>query len=191
MGDVNHEPSMEEILASIKKIIAEDGDHAASDADVRPRRKSRAAVPETTPEPEMEAAEDDVLELTDAVGPEHDEPSAATAQDEQLVSQEAIQASQAALEALSAMTDPSSPATKPDDAHPLEGMVREMLRPMLKEWLDANLPALVEELVAREVARIAAPDAKARADWRRAIPLASGAAFRAPFHPAGERRRAW
>jgi uncharacterized protein len=39
MGDVSHEPSMEEILSSIKRIIAEEGDSAIS---TRTRRPSRA-----------------------------------------------------------------------------------------------------------------------------------------------------
>ncbi|MEM8695303.1 MAG: DUF2497 domain-containing protein [Pseudomonadota bacterium] len=152
MGDVNHEPTMEEILASIKKIIAEDGDTAVSESDARSRRKR--PVIETTEPPLSEeiasedAASDEVLELTDPVAPE-------TGSDP-IVSDEASKASEAAFAALTAIT--RSPATDGDsgEAHPLEGLVREMLRPMLKEWLDENLPPLVEEMVAREIARIAA-----------------------------------
>jgi cell pole-organizing protein PopZ len=36
----------------------------------------------------------------------------------------------------------------------IEDLVREELRPFLKEWLDANLPAVVERLVRAEVERI-------------------------------------
>lgn len=33
----------------------------------------------------------------------------------------------------------------------LEGMVREILRPLLREWLDRNLPYLIERLVKKEI----------------------------------------
>lgn len=33
----------------------------------------------------------------------------------------------------------------------LESMVREMLRPLLREWLDRNLPYLIERLVRKEI----------------------------------------
>ena len=36
----------------------------------------------------------------------------------------------------------------------LEDMVRDEMRPFLKEWLDANLPALVERLVQAEIERV-------------------------------------
>src|SRR3569623_1448052 len=55
MGDVSAEPSMEDILASIKRIIAED---VESGGPVRARR--RAAPP-----PEEVVDEDDVLELSE------------------------------------------------------------------------------------------------------------------------------
>lgn len=36
----------------------------------------------------------------------------------------------------------------------LEDMVREEMRPLVKEWLDANLPGLVERLVRAEIERL-------------------------------------
>ncbi|MBC2778018.1 DUF2497 domain-containing protein [Parasphingopyxis marina] len=170
MGDVNHEPTMEEILASIKKIIAEDGDGPLSAPEARRTR----ARPELTPGPvsdpadiEDEAGDEDILELTDQMDttdaepkkparaqPEIDEVAAPT---EAIASEETVEASKAALAALSAIAaHPGTEGAAALDAHPLEGMVREMLKPMLKDWLDANLPAMVEEMVAREIARIAA-----------------------------------
>jgi cell pole-organizing protein PopZ len=42
-----------------------------------------------------------------------------------------------------------------NNARTLEDLVREMMRPMLKTWLDDNLPALVERLVRTEIERVA------------------------------------
>jgi len=147
MGDVNHEPTMEEILASIKTIIAEGGETDVSEVDTRSRRKR--PVLETS-EP---ASVDDVLELTDEV-----EAAPAMQDDtaEPIAADETVEASQAALAALTAMAKPRPEGSDADEAHPVESLVREMLRPMLKEWLDENLPGLVKEMVAREIARIAA-----------------------------------
>ena len=129
MGEINHEPSMEDILASIKRVIAEDGRAASA----RPARGSR---PVEAPRPE-----EDVLELSDPVE-----------EGESLVSDDAAAASLRSLAALSAIKDRSEALPQGDG--PLEAVVREMLKPMLKDWLDRNLPELVEELVTREIARI-------------------------------------
>ena len=137
MGDISNEPSMEEILSSIKKIIAEDNG--------RPPVSPRRHVPQSARVEESAAieAEDDVLELTESAPVDE-----ARAPD--LVSAVAAEASRTALASLSRMV------VKPETggAETLEGLVRDMLRPMLKEWLDSNLPGIVEGVVAREVARI-------------------------------------
>ena len=140
MGDFNQDPSMEEILASIKRVIAEDGRAAAASA--RGPRGSTRVEPELQPPEE----EDDVLELSDPVS-----------EDDALMSQERAAASRQSLAALAAMrqqADPSASSSYPVNEGPLEAVVREMLRPMLKEWLDQRLPEMVEEMVAREIARI-------------------------------------
>src|SRR5260221_11082536 len=56
-----HEPSMEEILASIRRIIAEDGDTTA------PAAESAAPIGAA---PANAASADDILELTDVVEPD-------------------------------------------------------------------------------------------------------------------------
>jgi uncharacterized protein len=149
MSDISSEPTMEEILSSIKKIIADDSDKGMSAP--RPRR----AVPREPTHDELgttltQVAEsrenDDILELTDA--------SAEEAQAE-LVSADATAASRNALASLSAITAKAETAVNPLTAGgSIESVVRDMLRPMLKDWLDAHLPEIVEAVVAKEVARI-------------------------------------
>ena len=179
MGDMSAEPSMEDILASIKRIIAED---AESGAQLRARR--RAPAPALAPN-----AADEVLELSEpapqpvhfrpgadepmpispvveapvaaeppAAAPHPVEPKPAAAQPvtasapsaETIVSAETAEASRAPLDTLSKLV--VKPETR--DGVTLEALVREMLRPMLRDWLDKHLPPMVETMVAKEIARI-------------------------------------
>jgi len=154
MGDVSAEPSMEDILSSIKRIIAEDVETGGAS---RVRRR-----PAPQPNPVEATEDDDVLELNEPA-PDSDTPSMATraaAQSaaapapavpaEKIISDETAEASRARLASLSRLV------IKPEVAgsDTLEGLVREMLKPMLRDWLDANLPGLVEAMVAKEIARI-------------------------------------
>ena len=166
MADINHEPSMEDILSSIKRIIAED-----SEAALSPPRGKRAVAGAPRMQSMSRDAEAEVLELTDPVAadpisgrrPEPElEPPMPTAQVEEdvspvpettpvpLVSPTAAEASRSSLAALSALI------VKPEvhGGDTLEGLVRAMLKPMLAEWLDARLPDVVERLVAQEIQRI-------------------------------------
>jgi cell pole-organizing protein PopZ len=169
MGDISAEPSMEEILSSIKRIIAEEGDGAMAAA--RARRQSRPAPP---PMPESDRYDDEeILELSDPVAAEAPsepelapEPRFAPTESApvaaapavtppatpalSLLSQRTAEATRGPLDALSRMV------VKPEVAgsDTLEGMVREMIRPMLRDWLDASLPQMVESMVAREISRI-------------------------------------
>jgi hypothetical protein len=62
MGDIQQDPSMEEILASIKRVIREDGRVPSQAARSVPRRNGRSEpVPPAPPVP----PEEDVLELDD------------------------------------------------------------------------------------------------------------------------------
>lgn len=163
MGDVSAEPSMEDILSSIKRIIAEEGD----DRPARARRAPMRAVPSATLDDEAE----EILELSDPIPvatvravesppPTRDpapEPAPVTQAREPaptIVSAQTAQAARGALDSLSRMV------TKPEASGDgtLEGLVREMLRPMLRDWLDSNLPGMVEGLVAREIAKITRGD---------------------------------
>lgn len=145
---------MEDILSSIKRIIAEDGDSASTG---RARRSSRPGVPPSAVAALRPRAIDpaDVLELSDQVVDDIDADDAAIANPaDAILSETAAQASRGSLDMLSRMV--VKPAAAPDAPAPetLEGLVREMLRPMLREWLDSKLPTMVEEMVAREIARI-------------------------------------
>jgi cell pole-organizing protein PopZ len=138
MGEIQQDPSMEEILASIKRVIAEDGRdasrRAATTTAPRPRRIARA-------EP---APEEDVLELDDPVS---DGPG--------LLSEDVAAASRERLASLAALRQRND---APAESGALEAVIRDMLRPMLKDWLDAHLPEIVGDLVTREIARITGRD---------------------------------
>ena len=159
---------MEEILASIRRIISED------DAPAEPAAE---AAPAPEPEPEPEPVEDDVLELTDPIAPEPELPPLETVGDIDVYSPPApepepaytppppifdrdevadkLVGDTAASAAASAFGSLSSALLMPKDGRTLEDVVRELLRPLLKEWLDQNLPRIVETKVEEEVQRIA------------------------------------
>lgn len=168
MGDMSAEPSMEEILSSIKRIIAEEGDGPA-----RARRAQRPAPTLPADEPENESSE-----LSEPVPASPPEPAALTsalatpsmleadtqaerasiepsprpdfARSASILSPQTEEASRSALDTLSRILvkpEPGSDGT-------LEGLVRELLRPILREWLDAHLPAIVESMVQTEILRI-------------------------------------
>lgn len=129
------EPTMEEILASIRRIIAEDdGERVrAPDAEYAIDEED-APLSETGVR--FEAEPSAVLELSEA---------AQTAVVEEVMARAPVSFSGSSSMRLRG--DGSGPET-------LEDLVRELLQPMLKSWLDANLPEIVEQMVAREIARI-------------------------------------
>ncbi len=172
----SQEPTMEEILASIRRIISEDD----APAELEPPH-DEPPEPEPEPEPVFEAPEeDDVLELTEPMEPE---PSYEPEPLESVGDLDVY--SPPAPEPESSYTPPSTPAFNrdeaadnlvgdhaaslaatafgslssallmPKDGRTLEDVVRELLRPLLKEWLDQNLPRIVEAKVEEEVHRIA------------------------------------
>jgi hypothetical protein len=126
---------MEDILASIKKVIAEEKELRTSAAP--------ADEGEDDPLPE-DASNEDVLELDQPLAPPMDLGPP-------LVDEQAAGKSREALEQLQtvAATVPPPPA-----GNPLEEVIGGMLRPMLKQWLDEHLPQMVDEHVKREISRI-------------------------------------
>jgi uncharacterized protein len=149
------EPSMEEILASIRRILAED------DGAARASRRTGLG---------------DVLDLTEAIDDDgrvrHIEP--ATLRSEPMGAPSSLGDGRAPAAAplradahdrlLSTRASDAVAASfgrlvdLPRDTRLNEGQVdetlRETLRPLLKAWLDAHLPAIVERLVQNEITRL-------------------------------------
>lgn len=172
-ADANAEPSMEEILASIRRIIADEKDPNAAEAPVSEENALEltqmvqedgsivdvSSVPETTlpePMPEPPAAVAPPEEPKPAPPPPPEEPT-------ELVSAPAADSAASSLAALANTVQIEKAAAMPAmsrtplgrDNRTLEEMVLELMKPMLKAWLDENLPAIVERLVQKEVERIA------------------------------------
>lgn len=150
------EPSVEEILESIKKVIARD--NRAGAAQQRREREAEGLRETAVAEPEVEAEE--VLDLAmSAEFLDDAEAYADEAQDEPaeapLVTDEARASMRESLAALAMLAEPgAAPQIVRSGETSLEGLARELLRPALAEWLDKNLPPLVERMVASEIARI-------------------------------------
>ena len=143
-----NEPSVEEILRSIRRVIADNDDMRTMKS---PRIRPAASVREGRD------SDADILDLSELdMAPHADsfEPAQETSIDA-LVAEETAQSVRHSLAALAAMTQPGArPQIVRSGETSLEGMVRDMLRPMLKEWLDAKLPDMVESAIAAEIARL-------------------------------------
>lgn len=157
MENAQPEPSMEEILASIRRIISEDEEEGAPEP-AKPAAAVRPAVPErpapqpaTPPPPATAPAEDGAKSHMETEDVEMIKKSAApVAEEEPILDQPSAEAASAAFKSLSQSVRISDGPGKT-----LEDLVVEMLRPMVKDWLNANLPAIVEEKVEEEVQRVA------------------------------------
>jgi len=181
-ASASSEPSMEEILASIRRIIADEKDpNAAADAggdeigegskedvleltqivqDDGTIADARDFQPEPVapaPEPEPQAAP-----IVDPFA--FDPVPAAPMQKEEADGLLSNLAATAATSSLTALANTVS-IEKRASLHgitplgnmgrSLEDLVVELMRPMLKDWLDQNLPPIVERIVQKEVERIA------------------------------------
>jgi cell pole-organizing protein PopZ len=133
------EPSVEEILASIKQVIARD--NRAGAADLRRERETRGMP------------EEDVLDLASSA--EFIDDGAADHGDAPLLD-EATQAGIGnSLAALAMLAQPGAqPQIVRSGETSVESLMRELLKPALADWLEKNLPQLVERLVADEIRRI-------------------------------------
>lgn len=161
---------MEEILASIRRIISDESDEAAAPA-VAPEPEPEPE-PEEAPafEPEPEPEPEPVFEPEPEPEPEPEyepEPAYEPARERE-PADDILELTEFA-DSDGIVSPPVETRTAQSFAHlshlmvsgyegdqnTLEGLVRSMLKPMLQSWLDENLPQIVQDAVEREVARIA------------------------------------
>jgi hypothetical protein len=143
------DPSMEDILASIRRILSED--EPAADA-------SPAAAAEAEPPPPAPPPADDVLALDSSmlvdtpppapVPPPLPRPSATDA----LIAPETEAAVASTMGGLLRTLGDHVPVYRGGPS--IEDIVREEIRPLLKQWLDTHLQPLVERQVRVELERI-------------------------------------
>lgn len=153
------EASVEEILDSIKKVIARDNRAGALEARRRRERSTREDVASTPQDPVLDEEADEVFDLAgaDLVDEQPGGAGGGHADEEpaSLLSATARDSMRDNLATLALLAEPgASPQIVRSGETSLEGLVREMLRPMLAEWLDKNLPPMVEDLVRQEIERI-------------------------------------
>ena len=174
------EPSVEEILQSIKKVIARESGLASGTlteqgGDPRPehlterRPEHRAEHPlqhAERVEPALADEAEEVLELDeDAMIALADEDGTQGRYDDAPTNAEAsapltaAEKSSAIRDNFAALAMLAKPGREPQIVRSgetsLEGLTRDLLRPLLAQWLDENLAPMVEELVKAEIARIA------------------------------------
>lgn len=183
MSENNQEPTMEEILASIRRIISEDdapadgeGEVAAAPAEAPAEQMAdiepMAAFEMPEPESDPMVLDEDVLELTDRIDDPLDTGEALAMSDLEVMApqqpmesfdiepppsfgdDEPLVSATPSAEAASAFERLERNILMPAEGRTLEDVVREMLRPMMRAWLDEHLPSIVEAQVAAEVERI-------------------------------------
>lgn len=156
MSNPQPEPSMEEILASIRRIISEDEEEAPAKPAARaepvraaeppPRPAAVVRPPQPAPAPveqEQKFATEDVEMIRKNV-------AEAMEEDDGIVEATTAAAASKAFMSLSQTVQISD-----GQGRTLEDLVVEMLKPMIKDWLDANLAEIVEQKVEEEVQRVA------------------------------------
>ena len=168
-----NDPSMEDILASIRRILSEE----------EPAPAASSAQPAATSAPPVQS--DGVLvldasmmvpeepEITEAEPPPAPalaalpvpappppvparvaEPVPPTEEVSSLVAPEAAAAAASAIGSLMRTLAAQQTVHVRPGGPTIEDIVREELRPMLKQWLDINLPPMVERLVRAEIERV-------------------------------------
>lgn len=167
-GEPGADPSMDDILASIRRILSDEEKAATGKPtaveDVLVLEESMmvaepapqpGAAPNSVPAPPQETP---VMSEPPApppqpapppvtvIGPAHDPVS--------LVAPEAAAAAASSVGALMRTLASERSAAVHRGGPTIEDLVREEIRPMLKQWLDANLPPVVERLVRAEIERV-------------------------------------
>lgn len=154
-----HEPTMEEILASIRKIISEDSTEQqpavatspepADDADVLELTQEIEAEPQPVAEPVETLIEDTRIE-DDVVFEDIEEPAMTTAasSDEGIFSDKSRSALDDAFAGLDEQT--SGPTYKMPEGDSIQAVFERSIRggfePLLREHLNANTETLMEHM---------------------------------------------
>ena len=176
-----HDQSMDDILASIRRILNEDEAGAAQTPEAgatnpaKPAELPASAIPaaarvEEKPAPVAPKAGPEPLELTPEmmVSPPVLSPplsaasfgAGALATQAEVGNASGLIAPAAAAAAAASMgslmravsSERSAPVYRGGPS--IEDVVREEMRPILKDWLDTHLPPLVERLVRAEIERV-------------------------------------
>jgi hypothetical protein len=163
-GPANHEgasePSMDEILASIRRILKEDENQDEAISSDHPEDEILVLSAEMEANPALMAAP---LEPAAPAAPGHppqNEAEVEPVMDEYrqsmagLVSERATAEITSALGPLMRSVGQDRPTSVSRGGVTLEDIVREEIRPVLKAWLDAHLPGLVERIVRAEIERV-------------------------------------
>jgi len=148
------EPSMEEILASIRRIISED--------DVIAKKGQSGTLRDVSQVPLVVPKEGSTADESEGGGPaltEELQTELSTANQMVKPSSDTGVISPQRLNETTSQFSVAIPAKRSAQsmevsACTIEDLVQEIMRPMIKDWLDDNLPALVKRLVRRESRRI-------------------------------------
>jgi len=162
-GEPEADPSMEDILASIRRILNDD-DQTAAAAHGAPSEASPAEedfeldgsmIIDDHAEPH-DLSTPSSPEAPEPAAPQHFEPQHEAVHgepDEPLVAPSTAAAAGASMGALVRVLGQRH--TQVYNGGPtLEDMVREEIRPLVKTWLDENLAPMVERLVRAEIERV-------------------------------------
>lgn len=162
-----NDPSMEDILASIRRILSEEEPAAApapAAAEPPPAEKQDDVLvldpsmlvqevppppPQVEPPPPAEPAPPVM-----AMAPRAPAAPVEIVPPQALLAPEAEAAATTSVGSLVRTLATERTFQVHRDGPTLEDIVREELRPLLKQWLDANLPELVERLVNTEIERV-------------------------------------
>ncbi|MGG5808227.1 DUF2497 domain-containing protein [Falsiroseomonas sp. CW058] len=170
-GKPGADPAMDDILASIRRILNEDETQPAPPNGASPPAppaepleltEAMLVAPPATPSPappvtvrmEVETAPVEPAPAPVPAPPVAEPPPAAALPADGLVAPAVAAATTAALGQLlrTVAAERSAPVHRGGPS--IEDVVREELRPLLKAWLDQHLPPLVERLVRAEIERV-------------------------------------
>lgn len=177
-GTTAPDPSMDDILASIRRILDEEGQRQGPEAEAAPHAPAESddvleldqfevlpdpdpaaggpvpAPPPILAEPAAVTEPPPAPPLPEPPTPAPLAPSLAAPLGAPLVAPAAAAAAAVSVGALM-RTLASERSTAVHRGGPtIEDLVREEVRPLLKDWLDTHLPPLVERLVRAEIERV-------------------------------------